>query len=514
MQIFLHLALPVLLCSPLLAQGSPQPIGQGYVYANYPMSSKIGSLTFISESDKKEYELVPKQDGDVFSMEGWLPPGDYRLSKWGRQPLSGYPKVVVKSGQLINLGTFVSIGIGDDKIILLPVAPNNIDKHVKKVLTDKKDQLTEKEVITWTSTTVPSPIVGEFKSQGLGLIVDLMAAYDKKTNTPPLKKRLQETQIAEDFLKLAKSGVPPITLDPGSDELGTLYYGAELGQIRTRTPKGEWASIDTGVLNQVTSVRAVGEVIYAGFDDGTIRLSRNHGITWAETAFEAIGYSIEDIAKVGDDWVITAFKRGLPSNGFESAYQLRTFVGKMNDLSGMTAIAPIDGVMPNQFKARNQQFNKSYYLHAFPHLYKMDANLTSWIKISPAFAVGGFNASPSSGILAAYRIQGMFSKLAISQDGGTTWTKRDNPPYAIMNVNFETPGDGHAVRWRATAFSGILEVLNYQPANDTWVKESEAPKGCIRILLDLNHQGKFFITQGGNILSYEGSKWTLEFAAE
>ena len=514
MQCFLQLALYALLCSPVLAQGNPQPIGQGYVYGNYPTSSKLGSLTFISESDKKEYELVPKQDGDVFSMAAWLPPGDYRLAKWGNQPLSGYPKVVVKSGQLINLGSFVSIGIGDDKIVILPVIPNNSDKHVKKVLADQKGQLSAKDVITWTSATVPSPISGEFKSTGLGLIVDLMAAYDKKTNTPPLKKRLQETQVAEDFLKLAKSGVPPLTLDPGSDELGTLYYGAELGQIRTRTSKGEWASLDTGVLNVVTTVKAVGEVIYAGFDDGTIRLSRDRGLTWTETAFEASGCSVEGISKVGDDWIVTAFKRGLPSNGFESAYQVRTFVGKLEDLSGMTALAPIDGVMPNHFKARNQQLNKSYYLHAFPNLYKMDANSTAWIKISPAFAVGGFNASPSTGILAAYRIQGMFSKLAISQDGGTTWVKRDNPPYVIMNVNFDTSADGHAVRWRATTFGGILEVLNYQPTNDTWAKESEAPKGCTRILLDLNHQGKFFITQGGSILSYEGPKWTVEFAAE
>jgi len=82
-----------------------------------------------------------------------------------------------------------------------------------------------------------------------------------------------------------------------------------------------------------------------------------------------------------------------------------------------------------------------------------------WRALGPDTDIHGFQISPATGTLAAYRIKGAFSKLFMSRDLGGSWTQRDTPPYVILDIRFNEAAEGLATRWNTGTLSGVIELF-------------------------------------------------------
>jgi hypothetical protein len=117
-------------------------------------------------------------------------------------------------------------------------------------------------------------------------------------------------------------------------------------------------------------------------------------------------------------------------------------------------------------------------------------------------------------LITAMRIQGAFSKLSVSKDGGATWLAYSRPAYAIYDAVLETAEAGSASRWNSHTFTATLELYSYDATLKDWRKTAEAPAGCIQMLRDESYRQRFCLTSGGSILDRKDDKWVVEFAVE
>jgi len=504
--------------APIVQSPSQLAATHGYVFASLPKGS-TETIALESVKDKSTYVLQARTDAGIKSVGLWIPAGEYKLAKWQGYDLIGYPPVVVQQGRVTDLGGLIPLSIGDYKFVVLPVRHAEISSNADVAINDYRTVLLSQKPLDWVVDITPKAIQAQANGySGLGLIVDLMLAYERERARPSINKQLSETESAKDFFQLAKAATPPLTGKFEHDALGNLFYGADFGQIRMRSVHGEWSNLDTGSLHSVTAIKVEDKFLIAGFDNGVIRASEDGGASWKELVSLGRDARIMDIEHAGDKWIVAVARDAVDGAVWKKVGKVEVYATKANDLQDLVKVKVI--ARPEGFQAAYvfplwaEVANGNYYISGPPDLFRMSLSSMEWKTVTPPIDISGFHTSAKNGVVAAYLAKGAFSKLYLSTDDGNTWSKYDSPPYTFTEVRFASSADGQAVRWSAGLVSASMELMRYDKTHDSWSRFAEVPSGCTRTLPDATGMARFCITRGGSILSYTDSKWVAEFAVD
>lgn len=501
-------------CASAPSQSPSQLVAtHGYVYISMP-SPLYGQLTLESVKDGKRYDLLARKDEGVDGQGLWVPAGTYSLARWSAQKLSGYQEIAVQAGHVTDLGGLIRVPVGGYEFVLLPVRHPELRLVAESVVRQYAPVLATQQAIEWRNPATPRPLIEPMASSGMGLVGDLLMAYQREVNRPSMNKLLKSERDSDAFFKLARQATPPLMHEGGSDAEGKLYFGADLGQIRVRSPQGQWTSLDTGSLHQVTALAVEGPRLVAGFDDGAIRHSTDAGRSWSAVARLEPGYVVSDIDRAKTGWVVVTARMEGVGPSFRTLKGVNVLATDQDDMQGLNVIKHFDLSELTLFLPRGEVVGDSYLLNVIPDLHRLDLNTRSWKTVTPPTEVMAFDVDPASHVLSAVKIAGAFSKLYVSSNLGDSWKQYDNPSYIIQDVRFLSPTNGQAVRWSVGAFSGTFESQRYDAKKDAWTKEHEAPSGCARILPDKTDRFTFCVTTAGSILKREGAKWGPEFAVD
>lgn len=456
----------------------------------------------------------------------WLPPGRYKVTGWSRYRQEDGPEFEVEAGRVTDLGSVVPVNLGGYEIVLLPVRHQENEKDLEIAISPFKSLLKNSEPIRWNAAVVPAPAVIGQPSSGLGLIADLLLAYDHKVNKPSTLKRLKDEKDPKAFLQIARTVTPPLQDEPALAPDGTAWFPADLGTLRRRTPDGHWDSVNIDTLRQILAVEYDQGRLLTGSDDGHIRLSTDNGAHWSELKTLAPLESIIDIDHGDGTWIaVTTGKYEDPNaprgSGLVVAMpdtqsvHMRVYLGKRADLSDMSlskefTLTPKDQI--GWLGARGQLVNGRYYVNAGNALERLDIASGAWAAITPGDRVSTHYVDPKSGTLSAFWSQGAFSKVYLSADGGDHWNRIGRPSYVILDVQMDAPNRGWASRMNMGAFSGTWETYSYIQPKDDWDKSGEAPFSC-RPMRYSGDAAPICITTGASIFGLHDGKWEVEFSA-
>jgi hypothetical protein len=489
----------------------------GFVHASLPVSAT--ALRLRSAAAGTEHTLVRQPQHGPHAYGLWVPEGQYEIVDLRSPDGTAYVPVSVSRGRVTDLGGIVRFEIGNYEFVRLPVRHPELVVESREAVRSMQAFLASPQPIEWRPQGPPQAERIPNPPSGLGLIVDLIAEYDRKVNRPPLSQQLKGLKTTEEFFSRATAAMPPLTDEPGVDAEGRLYYGAELGQIRVRARNGEWSHLDTGTLEAVSAVEISGRTIVAGTAAGELRVS-DDGKTWRRAFALPAGESVVDIDRAGSRWIVLAARLDpAPNPQFahvRSTDRVKVYSSTQDDLGAMAMLREI--ALPEKkfiirgMGLRGQHAGGTYYLGSGPDLLKLDLATLQWSSATPpGHRVDGVHISPK-GVLTVYRQQGAFSKLQLSTDQGKTWREADTPPYVFNDVYFESPQNGLATRYAMGAFSSTIEFMAYDAAANTWKKTHEAPAGCVRVLRDADNLQRWCVTSGSSILNYEAGRWLAEFA--
>ena len=140
------------------------------------------------------------------------------------------------------------------------------------------------------------------------------------------------------MIPLAKLVVAPHIEEAGVDEAQNLYYGAEFGQVRVRHVDGAWGSIDTGTLDEITAVHAMGSHMVVGTLRGALLASGDSVQSW--TPLRRLGGDeiVVDIDHVGARWLVLAAQSAGQPNPWMLAGRLRVYSAAQDDLSDLAPL--------------------------------------------------------------------------------------------------------------------------------------------------------------------------------
>ncbi|WP_321812151.1 hypothetical protein [Burkholderia sp. BCC1985] len=504
--------------APVIQSPSQLAATHGYVYVSIPKGSASDSVQLESLKDNSTFLLQPHPGIDSYGAGLWIPAGEYRLAKWKNYNLIDYPKIEVQRGRITDLGGLIQLPIGGYKFVVLPVRHREFVENLNSIVNEYQSVLMSKYPIEWEVQKVPAPIETIYPLTGLGLLADLLMDYERHVNRPAISKQLVDTRAANDFFQLWKTAAPPLTRKFEHDASGNLYYGADMGQIRIRGPQGNWRSLDTGSLHEVTAVKVDGKALLAGFDNGVIRVTEVGRGDWKILAAMGSDARIVDIDRKANRWFVAVARGVVNGPVWKEINNIEIYQSGENDLRDLVKIKQIGGGKGlkaiNAFPGQIESIGDFYYVGTPSQLLRLNLSTMAWTPVTPPTEMTGFHASSASGVLTAYHAQGAFSKLYLSSDNGETWLKYNTPPYVFSDIRFDNLSEGRAVRWNTGAFSSDIELREFDRQSGSWKTLTEAPHGCRRMLPDTSGTPRFCITAAGSILSYIDSKWSVEYAAD
>ncbi|GAB3367321.1 hypothetical protein GCM10027431_10840 [Lysobacter rhizosphaerae] len=528
-------AFGLLLALPVAAKEKPQVPAvlaptHGYVYLAFPKGGG-DAITVAPVAGGRDLKVntpataVSLPAAQAFGQ--WLPAGRYRIKQWGVWQWPDGPQFEVQAGRVTDLGDVMPVNVGGYQFVVVPVTHPEHAGSLAEAIKPMASVLKESTPIPATMTAVSLPITIGQKPSGMGLIWDLLVAHDRKVNKPSTLDALIAAKDPNEFLRLLRGVTPPLQDEPGRLSDGTLFFPADLGQLRKRTPDGQWSSLGMDTLRQILAVEYADGRLIAGSDDGHLRDSRDGGATW--TDLKALGRleSILDIDHTRDAWVVTTTERfddpdAERGSGFVVAargtlsVRLRVYVGHREDLSDLAlskefTLAPKD--QAGWLGARGQLVGSHYYVMAGTALQRLDLASGDWKTITPGPRISSHRVDPTTEVVTALWSQGAFSKVYISSDHGDTWTQIGRPPYIISDVQMDSTDRGWASRWNMNAFGGVWETYAFVPAKNDWDKSGEAPFNCrlMRIAPDLP---VLCLAPDASILGLHDGKWDAEFSAQ
>ena len=226
----------------------------GFVRVTLPIAGAGSRVLLRSVKDGTDHELRRSESLGTGVFGAWVPAGEYEVSSM-RNPDGGrYLTVQVNAGQMTELGGLIPVQLGGYERLTLPIRHPEIAADASRALTQLSPYLKTTQTVEWTPTLVPKAWKVNADPTGLGLIADLMIEYGRHVNKPPLNQQLKQQTNVVNLYRLSLSTLPPQVEEPAVDDQGTLYFGAELGQVRVRRSDGVWSTIDTGIL-QTPSLR-------------------------------------------------------------------------------------------------------------------------------------------------------------------------------------------------------------------------------------------------------------------
>lgn len=431
----------------------------------------------------------------------------------------------MQAGRVTDLGGFVPVGIGGYQLIVVPVrhAEDAGDlalgtEAIRPLLKDPAPIVVEARVVS-QAMTLTQP------GTGLGLIADMLLAYDRKRNKPSTQEQLKGIGSPTEFLRMARTVMPPLQDEPAILPDGTLYFPADLGQLRRRSPDGEWGNVGIDTLRQILAVEYADGRLVAGSDDGHLRASRDDGATWTTLKALRSNEAIIDIDRVDGTWIVATSEQFLDpkaprSGGMLAAttpysVHLRVYTGHDADFADLApskefTLTPKDQI--GWMGARGQAFGGDYFLLVPPNLQRLTLADGTWTQVTPGGRIGSHRVDAKTGVLTGLWSQGAFSKVYVSSDRGDHWTQIGRPPYIILDVQMDTATQGWASRWNMDAFGGKWETWAFAPEKNDWVQTGEAPFNCrpMRIAAD---RPLVCVATDASLFGLHDGTWDVEFSA-
>jgi len=457
----------------------------------------------------------------------WLPAGRYRISAWGDTDWDAGLEFDVQAGRATDLGDLLPVNVGGYQLVLVPIAHPEHEGALMVATEPFAALLTGGEPIRAHFTEVSPAIALDQQRSGMGLVADMLVAYDRHRNKPSLLEGLKAAKEPATFLRILRTLTPPLQDEAARMADGALYFPADLGQVRRRTPDGEWSSLGVGTLRQLLAVEADGMRLLAGSDDGHLYESFDGGMSWTVLKMLARRETVLDIDHDEQHWLITTTESfddaGAPrSSGLLAAGKstpsltLRVYVANHSDLSDLAlsrqfVLSPKDQI--GWLGARGQLVDGRYFIVAGNTIQRLTLATGQWSALAPGPKVGGLRVDSATGLLTALWSQGAFSKLYVSADHGDSWAQIGRPPYVIHDVQMDDKANGWASRWNMNAFGGVWETYAFAPDKNDWVKSGEAPFNCklMRVAKDVP---TLCFAPDVSILSLRDGQWQVEFSAQ
>lgn len=527
----IHRALSTLLFALLLSACAtgPKPVQSpeqfrsthGFLHATIPQASAQAGLAIQSKKggDRTGLDRHPEFGPQSFGL--WLPPGEYEIP--GLKPTGGdsFAPIRIERGRVTDLGALITVPLGGYEFMTLAVEHPDAVSARKATTEGLRQFLSNPESLHWTTDVLPAPQKTDSPSTGLGLIADLLMDYERHVNKPALNKALRQAKSVDELYATTLTGVVPATDEPGIGADQTLYFGAELGQIRTRRPDGQWGSIDTGTLQAITAVESVGDSLIAGTATGRILYRTGAQQPWTEVGALSKSEAVLDIDRVKDRWIVISATQ-MPHPVFAGVTLLknwkvytsaRTDLGDLKLLRTTEFKQPVGTAIGPTIRGQQGGDDHYYFVNSTEELVRLDLRDLTWTSTKPPQdSITRFSRARESGMLTAFYAKGVFSKLNVSMDNGTTWKAIDTPSYPVIDLVFDDSKTGRAARVNMGAFSSNVEFHNYDASSNRWKKDYEAPFGCAAFLRDATSFQRICVTSGGSILNYVQGKWVVEFA--
>lgn len=509
------------LAVPCIAEAAPKQPAElvgthGYVHMSFSKGG-AGALFVSPEGGGREVRIdafapVPPL-ANIQSIGGWLPPGRYRIARWGMLEWKDGPVFEVQPGRATDLGDFIGVNVGGYKMVLMPITDPDHQGALEAAVAPFASLLKNPTPLRLNQDSMsPAMQMGQ-PSSGLGLVADLLLAYDRKLNKPSTIQALVSEKSPAEFLRLIRTVTLPTQDEPARLDDGTLYFPADFGQLRKRTPEGQWSNVGMETVRQIFAVESDEDRLVAGSDDGVIRESRDGGASWSVLASVGSLRSVMDIDHESGVWVVTTAENDAAE---PNTIRLRVLVAHRQDLSDLSlsrefVVDPKDRI--GWLGARGQLSDGRYYIMAGNTPQRLDLASGQWKALTPRDKISSLRVNRSTGVLSALWSQGVFSKVYVSTDHGDSWSAIGRPPYVINDVQMDTATSGWASRWNADAFTGVWEMHAFSPAKNDWDKVGEAPFNCKPMRVD-PELPVLCISNDASIFALRDGEWQVEFSAQ
>jgi hypothetical protein len=514
--------------SPVLAQ---DPARQGFVRASVPQVEAQLAIALVpvnatKAQKKKPFMLAATPEYGAFAQGAWLPAGEYLLLGASMRDDKPYPTITVRAGEITDLGAWVRVPLGGYDAADIAIPHPEAAVELAATTHALADKLTSQVPIVWAPSEPPKSVsVGGSSDTNLGLVADLIMAYNNKVNKPGLNKQLREAPTVEEMWRLARLTMKPQTDEGAVDDRGNLYYGANLGQLRVRSPSGEWSNLDLGTLEHITAVEADGARLVAGTNRGTLLASEDRGTHWARIGALQPGDAVIDIDHSGNRWFVVGAKyTQQPPNpaGFVNMrlmHEVRLYSASSASLADLAVLRELARPNTSMWAGYPETFSgtvrgSSYYIGALNALLKIDVGTLAVTTLKAPHLVAGFNLSGAAPVITVFMPAGLWSKVSVSQDDGATWMDYKRPSISFYDVIFDASGHGRASRWSVGMWKSTLEFVDWNPAAKDWKLVYSTPPGCLQLLRDANGAQAYCVTTGASILARDGESWKAEFAVE
>jgi hypothetical protein len=510
-KVFFYLLLVMLFTAckstPVIQDAKLLSTNHGYIFINFPRNQMEVEVKNILT--KKKYILYTDHKG---TSGLWLPQGDYSINKIGDYTdIKGFADISIKTGYITNLGSLIYFEIGDGKAVWIPKHLGHENKLLARDELKFRPYLNKNKIKNWLPKNMPQPFHIDVKSRGQGITMAAIDLLINKADQGELKDSLLKRNDVNDFYDIAMKTLPPIQYQiPGVDNIGNLYFGAELGLIKKRNKNGEWQTIQTKIISEIHIVRYLNDGrLLAANKNGELLINYGEGSEWEiVTNFE--NDNVEDIDILGGKiYVMTSNYENSPYILFGgNNYQLKVFELNSDNFKSKH-------LLYNMKKDRaslphGKIINSKYFVGLSPDLLDViDLKSKKIIKLKLPEKFSNFNVS-NEGVITLYAIQGAFSELFISNDNGQIWKELDTPPYTIGSIFFETPQKAIAYRISANLFDVSYIIQKYDYKKDKWFNISNAPDSCKYILHNENYFPNFCVSKSDEIFSYKDNKWTKD----
>lgn len=493
----------------------------GFVAAVAPIGWYAAPPSITLKARASDTKVQLQASGGAFRLyTGWIPAGEYDIEEmFGPGQDSSLPPITVVAGRATDLGGLRLFDVGEYETVLVAFSHPELTRIVAPELTTHKLHLNG-EPLAWQPTTLPPPRAASHTPPNLGIVVALMMEYERSVNKPSALKQLRAATRVDEFLSIVRRTAVPTIDEAARDELGTIYFGGDFGQVRARTTGGEWTSVDTGTTVPVTAVHASGRQLTAGTRDGQLRRREAPGADWELVRQLGKDEAVIDIDSSGQRWFVLTVK----SPYTHATPQLlrpegiRLYSATRADLSDLALLRTFEfnlQTIIQQLRARGEVFRSYYYVNGISALARQNLATSAWEELDPGHQVSHFRIAPQSGTITAYAAGGAFSKLSISTDAAKTFVREETPSYPVNDVFFLSADSAIASRWSMGAFSADLQTLRFDPTKKRWAEIATFdPASCARMLREPAGVTWFCVTRSGSILRVDGKRLVTEFAAD
>jgi len=550
-------AVLILICVSGVASGakkSPPPpqvlsATHGYVRASIPQWELAADLRLVTlrREPRGKYVKLESRHG-ARSWEAWVPAGTYVLAadvngyenlKRAALDDAGKPfaPVIVRAGEMIDLGVLFRVPVGDYEYQLVPTEDTSVADESAQAFARVADVLKSREVIRWRPVNLPQLAQFAERQSTIGLVEGVFQSVERDKQVKEASASLRRLRVPDEFLAFAKALTPPTSDEPAVDADGSLYYGADLGQIRVRDAGGKWSYRDTGTGVEVTAVEFHAGHLVAGNLRGQLLISEDGGKSWQGVRSLDPAEVVVDIDRAGSHWVVlTALFEDQPAAyylgsleyppGEPKAWALkptvRVYLAARDDLSDIDLF--------REFQVKRYELvlghrpgtpdgvggfalGDDYLVHTYTGIYRLTPSGRQWAEVQIPTPLSTLVRASADGeylsVVSPYK--GM--RHDYSTDGGKTWTRHVRPVGWTYDIVLTSDHQGRSTKTTLGRFTRTIEFYELNADGDDWQKVGEAPGECVRMLRDAAFDQRYCVSRHGSILSLVSGTWKIEFAA-